>query len=143
MLAGFPGETEADFEETRDLLLNSPLFYAHVFKYSERPGTASVRIPEKVPPQEMDRRAAELRDISARKTRLFQEHHLDQCIDVLFEERAGDRWIGYTGNYLRASLRSGEELKNRMVTLRLTGIEDGVLLGESAAPLARAYVHAS
>jgi threonylcarbamoyladenosine tRNA methylthiotransferase MtaB len=132
VLAGFPGETDEEFDATRDLLLESPLFYAHVFKYSERPGTASARMPDKIPAQEIDRRAAELRNISARKTRLFQEHHLGKQIDVLFEETDGGRWIGHAGNYLRAAVPTDQSLTGHIATVRVDGIEDDTLVGRLA-----------
>src|SRR5690606_10023355 len=61
ILVGFPGETDADFEDTCDALWKSPLFYAHVFKYSERAGTASVRMADKVPAPIINERGARLR----------------------------------------------------------------------------------
>src|SRR5690606_17665433 len=57
ILVGTPGETEADFNETCSVLEDSPLAYAHVFKYSERPGTAACRYDDKVDPAEKNRRS--------------------------------------------------------------------------------------
>jgi len=129
ILVGFPGESDADFAQTHEVLRESPLFYAHVFKYSERRGTASLRIPGKVPPDVVNARSARLRRLSARKTRLFQEHHLGQQADVLFEHAEAGYWSGYTGNYLRVALRSGEDLENRVRTVQLEQVQGDHVLG--------------
>lgn len=119
ILVGFPGETEADFENTCDLLWRSPLAYAHVFKYSERPGTASVRLDAKVSPSVMAARSARLHEISAEKSRLFAEHHVGETVEVLFEHQRGGDWTGYTGNYLRVAVRSEEYLRNEIHSVRV------------------------
>ncbi|MFM1921845.1 MAG: hypothetical protein RLZZ303_3479 [Candidatus Hydrogenedentota bacterium] len=122
ILVGFPGETDADFDDTCDLLLNTPLFYAHVFRYSEREGAASTRMADKVDPRVMNERSARLRDISDRKTRLFQAEHLGREVEVLFESQDADgRWSGYTPNYLRVAATLPREWTNRLAKIRLDG----------------------
>ena len=131
ILVGFPGETEADFEATCDVLWRSPLFYAHVFKYSERPGTAAVRMPGKVPPTVMQERSARLRVLSAKKTRMFLEHHVGQTVEVLFEHVEGGYWMGYTGSYLRVGVRDdGVNLKNQLGTMVVRQVVGDVGVGE-------------
>lgn len=131
-MVGFPGETEADFEDTADLLENSPLFYAHVFKYSERPGTAAARLPGKVPPAIANQRSARLHRISAEKTRRFSEQYLHQQVEVLFESMENGHWGGYTGNYLRVAVPSGEDLGNQIRTAILDEIAGDLLYGHLA-----------
>lgn len=122
ILVGFPGETDADFDYTCDLLLNSPLFYAHVFKYSEREGAASTRMSGKLDPRVMNERSARLRDISDRKTRLFQQQHAGQEIEVLFESQdAYGRWCGYTPNYLRVAATLEGDWTNQLAKVRVDG----------------------
>ena len=67
VMVGMCGEGEDEFQETCDFLINSPVAYFHVFSYSERPGTASVKMNEKVSPQIIKRRSSVLRNISERK----------------------------------------------------------------------------
>jgi threonylcarbamoyladenosine tRNA methylthiotransferase MtaB len=138
ILVGFPGETEADFEDTCDLLWRSPLAYAHVFKYSERPGTASVRLDAKVAPAVMAARSARLHEISAEKSRLFAEHHVGETVEVLFEHQRGGYWTGYTGNYLRVAVRSEEYLRNEIRSVRVQAAGH-----EGAIGLATAYPEAA
>ncbi|MBI2422181.1 MAG: tRNA (N(6)-L-threonylcarbamoyladenosine(37)-C(2))-methylthiotransferase MtaB [Candidatus Hydrogenedentes bacterium] len=127
ILAGYPGETGANFEDTCDLLWRSPLFYAHVFKYSEREGTASVRIPGKVHPDVASARSARLRKLSAEKTRLFHEAHLGQAATVLFEHTEDGYWTGYTEDFCRVAVQCNRNLKNILRHVHCTHARGGLL----------------
>lgn len=129
IMVGFPGEREADFEETLDVLVNSPLFYAHVFKYSERNGAASARMAEKSDPQAANSRSAHLRKASAAKTAAFAEAHIGQSLPVLFEQPEHGYWTGYTENYLRVAARSNDDLENRICTVRIESLQGDMLFG--------------
>ena len=135
-IAGFPGETEQDFEDTYTLLEESPLFYAHVFKYSERQGTASVRIPNKIDAKIAKLRSARLHKLSAAKTRQICRSHLNGAEPVLFEQQQHGYWTGYTGNYLRVGVCSEERLDNefRMRTALLDNMPG------CAAPIVKVVV---
>ncbi|MBX3176852.1 MAG: tRNA (N(6)-L-threonylcarbamoyladenosine(37)-C(2))-methylthiotransferase MtaB [Candidatus Hydrogenedentes bacterium] len=130
ILVGFPGEADQDFEHTCDALWKSPLVYAHVFKYSERHGAASTRIPHKVPPQTINERAARLRKLSADKTRMFCEHQIGQTQEVLFEQAQDGFWTGYTGNYTRVAAESGEDLTNEMRRVKLEEVRGDLVFGQ-------------
>lgn len=132
IMVGFPGETDRDFEDTASLLADSPLVYAHVFKYSERDGTASQRMAGKIDPHVQNARSARLRLISARKQRQFHERHAGREADVLFEQEENGYWTGYTGNYIRVAVCSEEALENRLRRVRLTGHLGDMASGELA-----------
>ncbi len=119
LMVGFPGETEDDFAQSTSLLRDSPLFFAHIFKYSERPGTPACRIREKVPPAVAQRRSQQLHRISGEKTARFHAAHLGRTVEVLFEEQVGDYWTGYTGNYIRVGAAARDALGNQMRMVRL------------------------
>ncbi len=112
ILIGFPGETDEEFAETCALLADSPLVYAHVFKYSEREGTASARMAGKVDPRVQNARSAKVRHISARKQHQFHDRYLGAAVEVLFEHEENGYWTGYTGNYIRVAVCSEERLDN-------------------------------
>jgi threonylcarbamoyladenosine tRNA methylthiotransferase MtaB len=129
IMVGFPGESDADFHDTCDVLWRSPLAYAHIFKYSEREGTASTRIAAKIPADTAAARSARLHQLSAEKSRLFAEHHLDSDVEVLFEHAEVGWWTGYSGNYLRVAARSAEDLTNQLCTVRLESLSGDLAIG--------------
>ncbi|HNR31142.1 MAG TPA: tRNA (N(6)-L-threonylcarbamoyladenosine(37)-C(2))-methylthiotransferase MtaB, partial [Candidatus Hydrogenedentes bacterium] len=129
ILVGFPGETDADFEKTCMLFEESPCFYAHVFKYSEREGAAASRMPHAVDPSAAGRRSARVRRISAIKERAFLDRYAGRAMEVLFEHREGGCWTGYTENYLRVAVESEADLTNRLLPVRLTAVRGDVMIG--------------
>ena len=130
VLVGSPGETDADFEATCDLLLNGPVAYAHVFKYSEREGTAAVRRDDHVPHEVRNARGAIVRRISAEKHRAFRESFLSRRMDVLFEQPDGDAWTGYTRNYIRVAACSHDRLENELRTVTLETLAGDMVMGK-------------
>ena len=106
------------------------MFYAHVFKYSERAGTASVRLDNKVPAPIINERGARLRKLSADKTRMYCEHQIGEPHEVLFEQAQGGYWTGYTGSYIRVAAESDEDLTNEMRRVRLEEARGDLVLGK-------------
>ena len=132
IMVGFPGETDADFDDTFALLRGSPVCFTHVFKYSERRGSAASRLPEKTDPAAASARSERLRELGAAKMRAFQERHLGRTVEVLFEDHHGGAWRGRTGNYLEVAARSEEDLANRLCRVVLDGIDGELLIGNLA-----------
>ena len=124
VIAGFPGETEQDHAAGLDLIREIKFADAHVFPYSQRPGTSAHYMPNQVPPLDKRRRAAEL---TAAATVGFQEFRAGmkgQVRPVLWESArpAGDgtmRWSGLTDNYVRVSSKGSTELGNTITQARL------------------------
>ena len=114
VLVGFPGESEADFDETCRLLLETPIAYAHVFKYSDRKGTAATLMKGKVDANTLHARSERAREISLQKRRAFHEKHLGATVEVLFEDKTEGFWWGYTGNYIKVAVCSDECLENTL-----------------------------
>lgn len=134
LMVGFPGETQEDFADTCSFLRDSPLSYAHIFRYSERPGTAACRMAAKIAPEVAERRSAELHSIGEAKTRKFIERHRGISVEVLFETLEDGRWVGHTGNYLRVAVASDENLANQFRKVTIERIENGIVCGLIATP---------
>lgn len=129
VMVGFPGETEAYFEETRQLIKDSPLDYLHVFSYSERPAVASYRLSDKVSHEDKRRRNEILRLLADEKQAVAQQRFLGKECRILFEVKRGDSWTGYNEEYFEVALRSDEDLRNKVVDVHIEGIEEGKLRG--------------
>lgn len=132
IMVGAPGETDSDFVDTMDLFESGPMAYAHVFKYSERDGTAAARQQEQVHPDVKSRRSAVARRMSARKTTKFRERFLGKNSDVLFETSRSGFWQGYTANFIRVSVPSNDILENEIRSVRLDEVHGDTVMGSLA-----------
>jgi threonylcarbamoyladenosine tRNA methylthiotransferase MtaB len=132
VMVGFPGETEALFEETRRLIDASPLDYLHVFPYSERDAVASSRLSHKISDQDKRRRSEIVRALGDQKQEQGQLRFLHRRCRVLFEEKRGAYWIGSNEEYFEAAVQSEECLKNRVASVDIREVREERLFGTLA-----------
>src|SRR5437016_6680931 len=83
VMVGFPGETEAEFEETRRVIEDLPFTYLHVFTYSARPGTPAAAMPNQVPVHVARERNRILRDLASGKHLDFMRSFIGKTIDAI------------------------------------------------------------
>jgi threonylcarbamoyladenosine tRNA methylthiotransferase MtaB len=122
LIAGFPGETAADFAATLALLETGPFTYCHVFPYSRRRLTTAAKFTDHVPPVEIAARAGALRRAAAAKRRGFAAQFLGREVRVLVEharDRESGLLVGYSRNYLRVLVAGDDYWMNREVSVRL------------------------
>lgn len=116
VIVGFPGESDAEFEETRQFLANLDISYLHVFTYSERDGTHALGLGPVVPMSVRHERNKILRELSYRKMQDFTQRHTGQTRKVLFENRNKEGMMeGYTDNYIRIVTPYRVEWENAVV----------------------------
>ncbi|GAB4293016.1 MAG: tRNA (N(6)-L-threonylcarbamoyladenosine(37)-C(2))-methylthiotransferase MtaB [Ignavibacteriaceae bacterium] len=128
VIVGFPGESLEDFRLTHDMLLNLPVTYLHVFTYSERPGTAAVRLPDSVDIFERRRRNKILRMLGQKKQHIFTEQMKSQQLIVLFEsENHQGKIRGFSDNYIRVETDYNEGFVNQFIPVQPVGISEGLL----------------
>jgi threonylcarbamoyladenosine tRNA methylthiotransferase MtaB len=118
VLVGFPGETDADFEESRAFIESLPFTYLHVFTYSERPGTPAAEDPASLPMPVRKERNRVLRELAAEKNRAFRERMVGKTLSAVTLHEPG---LALTGNYLKVELSSPRE-PNRLVDLRIGAV---------------------
>ena len=123
VMVGFPGETDADFEESRRFIENLPFTYLHVFTYSERPGTPAAADPDSVPMPVRKERNRILRELAAAKNLRFRESMVGRTLSAVTLHEDG---AALTSNYLRVELSSPRE-PNRMVDVEIAGVSAGGL----------------
>ena len=123
VITGFPGETEADFQQTYDLLARLKPSFLHIFPFSERPGTPAVDMPNKVPSYISTQRVARLEELSNALHYDFCAQGVGKEMDVLFESTMrGGMMYGYTGNYIRVKAPYRRDLINRVCRVKLSSI---------------------
>jgi threonylcarbamoyladenosine tRNA methylthiotransferase MtaB len=132
VIAGFPGETEAQFDDGMRLLSALPFTYFHVFPYSRRAGTTAAKLDGHVPVAVVKQRAQRLRRLGQRKRVDFAGRFIGRHGTVLVEEKpfAAGSWLaGYTRNYQRVAFPGPSTLVNREVDVRLVGMQGDRLVG--------------
>ena len=130
LMVGFPGEGQQEFANTCDVLRQFPFAYAHVFSYSPRPGTAALRLPNRVSQAAIKARSRELHRLSILKRQAFQQQFFGREVSVLFEvEDPPGYWTGLTDNYIRVSVRSEARLSNQRQAVVITGVMGDRVLG--------------
>ena len=134
IIAGFAGESEEDFEITRENLEKSGLTQIHTFPYSIRSGTVGATLDCQVDDDEKNRRADIIKDISRRKYENFVQKNIGTVQEVLIEKRPDKHsglLKGVTRNYLTVNLDiSNPEYKNTLANVLITKSCDGKLFGE-------------
>ena len=106
VICGFPGETDAAFQDTFDALEALPVTYIHPFTYSPRPGSESAGWKDDVPSEVKKRRVGALKRLSRDKGSAFRERHLGRLAWVLPEGPDGSGW---TDNYIRVQVDGAGE----------------------------------
>jgi threonylcarbamoyladenosine tRNA methylthiotransferase MtaB len=128
VIVGFPGETEDDFERTRELVESVPFAYGHVFPFSARPGTRAHRlVGGRVPAAAVRARAEEIRRIAERSGRAFRAGLAGSREEVLVERGRGGLYEGRCSNYVKAFVRGDGLVEGERLPVRIGGVlEDGV-----------------
>jgi threonylcarbamoyladenosine tRNA methylthiotransferase MtaB len=130
VIVGFPGEGDAEFKETYNLIDSLDVSYLHVFTYSERPNTEANTMPDKVPMRERKYRNKQLTKLSERKNQAFALRQLNQSKDVLVESTRDGIITGMTENYLKVHIPSHDTaILNKIVDVELTGVYKSRVLG--------------
>ena len=125
IIAGFPSETEENFEETLRLVDRAEFSDIHCFCYSPRSGTLAYKMPDLPAEVKRDRLERLMKKKELCRAR-FEEKNLGRIEKVVVEEQADGYFAGYTGNYLRAYLK--EALPNEEVSVIIKErFKDGVL----------------
>ena len=136
VLVGFPGETDAQFEETYGFCREMEFAALHVFPYSRRPATLAARMPDQVPEAIKRARVQRMLELAQRLNDRFLERFEDSVMPVLWERsRQGKNgtapvWEGLTDNYVRVFASSVEPLDNLLLPARLIERRDGGFWGE-------------
>lgn len=131
VLGGFPGESEQEAENTWQLLNDLPVSYLHVFPYSRRPATLAATFTHQLRGPLIEARVKRLRQLDAAKRQRFYERNLGRVLPVLAERRAKESKLlqGFSDNYIPILFAANPSSIRGVVSVRLTGVEDGQPIG--------------
>ena len=133
VIAGFPGETNEEFIETKEYMNKVDFYEAHIFKYSRRRGTLADKMDNQLTDKEKSVRSEILIKDANERSRKFREYYIGKRAEVLFEEiiviGGEDYLTGYTREYVKVALKSGDEkIINEIRDVRIEGfINDEVM----------------
>ncbi len=127
VIVGFPGETEEDFLDTYNFLVDLDISYLHVFTYSERANTLAAEMNDVVPMEIRRDRNERLRILSHKKLRIFYNQFLGQDRNVLFEHHSDETLMsGFTDNYIKVVLPKQDHLINTINSINLVKMNDSL-----------------
>ena len=123
VIVGFPGETEEEFQKSRDFVDKVDFYETHIFKYSRREGTRAAAMENQVSEQEKARRSAILIELGEKKRKAYEQSFLGKEVEVLVEEEAviegRPMQTGHTKEYIRIAFEGDKSLKNTIVKVRV------------------------
>jgi threonylcarbamoyladenosine tRNA methylthiotransferase MtaB len=132
VIAGFPGETDADFEATLRMCEEAGFAAMHCFPYSRRPHTGAELMDGQLPPPVRRARLERLLNVAERLSEAFRREQIGRRMAVLWEQESGGLWEGLTGNYVRVYTAADAALENALRPARLTRLHADGMLGELA-----------
>lgn len=135
IITGFPGETDEEFEITKEFLEKIKFYEMHVFKYSKRNGTRAAVMENQVPDQEKTRRSNLLLKMAHKYSMEYRSHYIGKNVEVLFEEEIQEEGrtyqTGHTKQYVKAARQTTENLSNCLIDGKITGfLTDDILVME-------------
>ncbi len=131
ILTGFPGETEDEFEETKQMIEKVGFARIHVFPYSPRPHTPAAQMPEQLPAKEKERRTRELINLGHRVASDYLSTWIGLETMLIPEETVDGCWEGYTPEYIRVRLNKDDCCNpGQPVTVRLLDADPPVMCGK-------------
>lgn len=133
IIVGFPGETDAHFQNTLAFVQDQPYSYLHIFRYSDRKGTAASKATGPVPPKTIKKRSQILHQIGKMLKLAYYRKHIGHTLPVLFDQFKNGRYVGYTNNYIPVHVASQTDLRNQILNISLCDVtESGFVQSQMA-----------
>jgi len=128
VITGFPGETNLEFENTRDFISGLSITDLHVFPYSRRPGTPAANMDNQVPGDVSKFRAEVLRGLAAEKLKHYAQGFIGREMEVIVESSTKNGQLkGISSNYLDVRFPGSLQLAGQCVKVKLTGLQNDCL----------------
>jgi len=129
LIVGFPGESEAEFDESLAFLQTCAFASVHVFPYSERTGTKAADLPNQIPKADRTRRAKQAGEMAKALQQNWLRAQIGKTMPVLFETTENGKSQGHTPNYCPVIVSIGG-LENQVRTVTICGQSGAQLIGE-------------
>ena len=131
VIVGFPGETQEDYEISREFVKKVRFSELHVFKYSKRDGTVAAKMENQIPEPVKTERSEDLIKVGENLTMEYRRKFIGKKVSVLFEEIinvAGENyWVGYTKEYIKVIMKSDKDISGDIKNVSLIGFANECL----------------
>lgn len=127
IIVGFPGETEEDFEKTKEFAKKAGFLHIHTFPFSPRKGTEAATMQNQIPENIKIRRASELAALGGELSEAVYRAHSDYVGTVLFETYENGKNHGHT-EYMLEAVTEGEDMRGKEVRVKCTEVKNGILV---------------
>lgn len=129
IMVGFAGETDEEFEKSLNFARKADFARAHIFIYSRRSGTVAAALPNQIPNKEKEKRSRLMMDVCNKSEAEFLKKMCGKTEYVLFENKIGEYYEGYTMNYTRIKVKSSETLSGKLLPVFITEAFDKFCIG--------------
>ena len=130
IIAGFPGETDEEFEKTYSYLSDINLYEMHIFPFSRRSGTKAYDMKNQIDNDVKHKRSEKLIALANRNKEEFEKGLIGKTFDVLFEQREEQYYQGYKKNYVKIYVKTQKDLSGKLLDVRINSFENDKLIGE-------------
>lgn len=131
VIVGFPGETQEDYEISREFVKKVRFSELHVFKYSKRDGTVAAKMENQIPEPVKTERSEDLIKVGENLTMEYRRKFIGKKVSVLFEEIinvAGENyWVGHTKEYIKVIMKSEKDISGDIKNVSLIGFANECL----------------
>ena len=131
VIVGFPGETQEDYEISREFVKKVRFSELHVFKYSKRDGTPAAKMENQIPEPVKTERSEDLIKVGEKLTMEYRRKFIGKKVSVLFEEIinvAGENyWVGHTKEYIKVIMKSDKDISGDVKNVSLIGFANECL----------------
>jgi len=131
IIVGFPQESDEDFKECCDFAKSIKFAKIHVFPYSPKKGTDAEKMEGQISSETKSKRSEALSKIGNDDAKEFMKRYIGEELNVLFEHEAGNNvYEGHTSNYINVLAKSDKDIRNKILKVKLVGIDRDHALGE-------------
>lgn len=135
VIVGFPGESEEEFEISKEFVKKVKFFEMHVFKYSKRQGTKAAIMEGQIEEQKKASRSASLLEITKNQSNDYIDSKIGKELHVLIEEKTSmngvEYYIGHSKEYIKTVIQSDEDLENKIILcVAKKRIDSNIILAE-------------
>ncbi len=135
IIVGFPGETEEEFEKTKDFLEKIKFYKMHIFKYSVRSGTKAEKMEHQIINRVKEERSQRLMEMSEKNQEFYHRQWIGKKVDILVEEKDGEFYQGHTANYLLVKMKSNTDLINQIEIVTIQKFSNAELIAENVTKM--------